>query len=84
MARNTSIILGDNFEQFVDQQVNAGHYHSASEVIRAGLRLLQEHELKMTRLRAEIGKGWEEAERGEFADFDQEAIREQLDQECSE
>lgn len=46
MGRNTSISLGDHFEQFVDSKVASGRYQNASEVIRAGLRLLEEEEVK--------------------------------------
>lgn len=51
MPRNTSISLGGHFETFVDQMVSTGHYHSVSEVIRAGLRLLEEQELRVQQLR---------------------------------
>ena len=46
MSRNTSITLGDHFAEFIDQQVEDGRYSTASEVVRAGLRLLEEQELK--------------------------------------
>ncbi|WP_430463570.1 type II toxin-antitoxin system ParD family antitoxin [Tabrizicola sp.] len=44
MSRNTSISLGDRFASFIDQRVQAGRYASASDVVRAGLRLLEERE----------------------------------------
>lgn len=47
MARNTSISLGDHFAAFIDTQVETGRYGSASDVVRAGLRLLEEHEVKV-------------------------------------
>lgn len=50
MARNTSVSLGDHFTTFIDTQVQAGRYGSASDVVRAGLRLLQEHEAKVKAL----------------------------------
>lgn len=57
MSRNTSITLGDHLADFVDQQVALGRYGSASDVVRAGLRLLEEHELKVDALRAELAEG---------------------------
>ena len=50
MARNTSISLGDHFATFIDTQVQSGRYGSASDVVRAGLRLLEEHEAKVKAL----------------------------------
>ena len=44
MSLNTSVILSEHFEDFVERQVKAGQYHSVNEVILAGLRLLEERE----------------------------------------
>ena len=57
MPRNTSISLGDHFADFVDGQVRAGRYGTASEVIRAGLRLLEEREAALQALREAIDAG---------------------------
>ncbi len=57
MSRNTSITLGDHFAGFVDRQVACGRYGSASDVVRAGLRLLEEHEMKIEALRAALIEG---------------------------
>ena len=57
MARNTSVSLGDHFTTFIDEKVREGRYASASDVIRAGLRLLEEEEAKLARLRALIDEG---------------------------
>ena len=57
MGRNTSVALGDYFENFVDSKVIAGRFKNASEVIRAGLRLLEEEESKIIALRNSIQEG---------------------------
>ena len=57
MAKNTSILLGDYFEDFINQQVNSGKYSSASEVVRAALRMFEYEETKKTELINELKKG---------------------------
>lgn len=59
MARNTSILLGEHFEYFVDSKVSMGRFKNASEVIRAGLRLLEEEESKIISLKNAINSGIE-------------------------
>ena len=69
MARNTSISLGDHFAGFVDSQVGTGRYGSASEVVRAGLRLLEDHEARVKALQAALIAGEESGDPTPF-DFD--------------
>jgi antitoxin ParD1/3/4 len=57
MGRNTSISLGDHFETFVDNKVSTGRFKNASEVIRAGLRLLEEEETKIAILQKAMKDG---------------------------
>lgn len=59
MGRNTSISLGDHFEDFVDDKVSSGRFKNASEVIRAGLRLLEEEEGKVVALKMAIQEGFD-------------------------
>ncbi len=55
--KNTSIALGNHFDQFVNSQVATGRYKNVSEVIRAGLRLLEDEESNVIALRAAIQQG---------------------------
>lgn len=59
MGRNTSVSLGDYYENFVDNSVTKGRFKNASEVIRAGLRLLEEEENKIIALKKAITEGIE-------------------------
>jgi antitoxin ParD1/3/4 len=59
MNRNTSISLGTYFDKFVQNRVISGRYNNTSEVIRAGLRLLEEEENKVIALRNAINEGIE-------------------------
>lgn len=65
MSRNTSITLGSPFEDFVAAQLESGRYRSAREVARAGLRLLEDAETRMHRLRHLLAEG----EKSGFADY---------------
>ena len=59
MGKNTSVSLGDHFEEFVDKRVSTGRFKNASEVIRAGLRLLEEEENKIVSLKNAIVEGFD-------------------------
>lgn len=72
MPRNTSVTLGDHFTSFINEQVETGRYGSASEVMRAGLRLLEEHEAKVKALQDALIEG---EHSGEPRPFDFEAFK---------
>ncbi len=57
MGKNTSISLGDHFEEFIDNEVKSGRYSSVSEVIRSALRLLESEEKKQRELIKALEKG---------------------------
>jgi antitoxin ParD1/3/4 len=70
MAQNTSISLDDHFAEFLAREVASGRYRSASEVIRTGLRLLEERETELAALRAALVEG-EASGAPEPLDFDE-------------
>ena len=76
MAKTTSIALGDHFLSFVEQQVASGRYASASEVVRAGLRQLEEHDTRHAALQKAITDGFDS---GIAEGFDMEALQRELD-----
>lgn len=59
MAENTSFSIGDHFIGFIEAEVSEGGYSSASDVVRAGLRLLEEQETRLATLRAALIQGEE-------------------------
>lgn len=69
MSKNTSVTLGYYFDEFVSQQVSAGRYKNVSEVIRAGLRLLENEESKASTPRKAIQEGIDSPRIEDF-DFD--------------
>ncbi len=75
MSLNTSISLGNYFNSFVQDSISAGRYKNVSEVIRAGLRLLEEEESKIIALRNAVQKG---IESGIAQDFNPEKHIEEL------
>ncbi len=65
--RTTSVALGSYFEDFIKAKISQGRYNNASEVIRAGLRLLEENEERMIALKAAVNEGMKS---GIAEDFD--------------
>ena len=72
MSKTTSFILGNHFEEFVASQVQGGRYASASEVIRDGLRLVEERTEALAALKAQLDAG---VESGIAEDFSWDAVR---------
>jgi antitoxin ParD1/3/4 len=64
--KNTSVSLGEYFTNFIDAQVQTGRYGSASDVIRSGLRLLEEHDLKLKALQEALIAGEKSGEPHRF------------------
>ena len=69
MGQNTSISLDEHFSDFLSREVASGRFRSASEVVRAGLRLLEDQETQMAALRAALVAGENSGEAEPF-DFD--------------
>jgi len=67
MAKNTSILLGEYFDNFINDQIKSGKYSSVSEVVRTALRMFEHDELKKTELIKELQKG---EKSGFIKDFD--------------
>jgi antitoxin ParD1/3/4 len=70
MSKNTSVSLGDHFAEFIEEQITNGRFSSASEVVRAGLRLLEENEAQLSALQAALVEGERSGEPEPF-DFDE-------------
>ena len=79
MAKNTSMTLGEHFDVFIAHQIESGRYSSASEVIRAGLRALEDNESKLEVLRQMLKDG----EASGVAEYSYESFVAELDNENS-
>ncbi|MCG8684404.1 MAG: type II toxin-antitoxin system ParD family antitoxin, partial [Desulfobacterales bacterium] len=77
MGNKISINLGNHFDSFIAQQIESGRYSSVSEVIRAGLRMLEKNETKVKTLRSLL----EEGEKSGFIEYSYEKLISSLDQE---
>lgn len=56
-TQKRSIVVGDHFDTFIEMQIGSGRFNNASEVVRAGLRLLEDHETRLAELRALVAEG---------------------------
>ncbi|PSF08124.1 type II toxin-antitoxin system ParD family antitoxin [Marinobacter fuscus] len=77
MPKNTSMTLGDHFDGFIAQQIAEGRYASASEVVRAALRMLEDNEQKIATLRHLLDEG----EKSGTAEYSYESLMNELDDE---
>ena len=77
MSKNTSITLGQHFDGFISQQITEGRFASASEVVRAGLRLLEDNETKIATLRTLLDEG----EKSGVAEYSYESLMNEMDDE---
>ncbi|TRX58103.1 type II toxin-antitoxin system ParD family antitoxin [Thalassomonas sp. M1454] len=75
MAKNTSVTLGEHFDKFINKQLNSGRYGSASEVVRAGLRALEDQETKIMSLRNMLIEG----ENSGISDYSYDSLISELD-----
>jgi antitoxin ParD1/3/4 len=77
VQKNTSVTLGEHFEKFLVRQIETGRYGSASEAIRAGLRLLEERETRLEALRHALIEG----EQSGTSDYSLQGILDELESE---
>ena len=70
MSTNTTVVLSDDFVEFIQSKIAAGRFESTSEAIRAGLRLLEEHEAKLDVVRQKLEVAELQLEAGDSADGD--------------
>jgi len=77
MQKNTSVTLGPHYERFIAHQVAQGRFGTTSETIRAGLRLLEEREMRLSVIRHAL----EEGEKSGFSEYSLQKLLETLDHE---
>lgn len=80
MGKNTSIILGDHFDQFIKGEIISGRYASASEIIRSGLRLLEIEKRKIEAIDNALVLG---EDSGEVKRFDNQVFKRRMKQKLS-
>jgi antitoxin ParD1/3/4 len=77
MSKNTSMTLGTHFDEFIAAQLTSGRYGSASEIVRAGLRLLEDNVTKLETLRQLLTEG----ENSGFVEYSYDEFVSELDDE---
>ena len=77
MSKNTSMTLGEHFDGFIAHKIDEGRFSSASEVVRAALRMFEDNEQKIMSLRSLL----EEGERSGTAEYSYESLMNELDEE---
>ena len=77
MSKNTSMTLGTHFDEFIAAQLSSGRYGSASEIVRAGLRLLEDNVTKLETLRQLLTEG----ENSGFVEYSYDELVSELDDE---
>ena len=65
-----SFVIGDHFDAFINEQVNSGRFINASEVVRAGLRLLERDETKLAELKRLIKEGEDDIAAGRVYEYE--------------
>jgi len=81
MARNTSVILGEHFDQFIRAEIESGRYTSASEIIRSGLRILEDEKKKIQLINEALVVG---EQSGEAIPFDNEEFKQRMKKKMSQ
>lgn len=77
MARNTSVILGEHFDDFIKAEIESGRYKSASEILRSGLRLLEDEKRKIQAINQSLVVG---ELSGNAVEFDNEKFKRKMRQ----
>ncbi len=73
--------LDAHWERFIAEEIASGRYTSAGDVLRGGLRALEERNARLAALRAHLAEGLDQAKRGEFVEYSLEGLIAELDRE---
>lgn len=78
-AKNTTIILGDHFRSYVTKKVRSGRYSNTSEVIREGLRRMEEDDEKLEALKNRLALGEREIKQGKHSTYSLKSIVKEIE-----